>query len=143
MTPVEQAARILPFIQAIAEGKTVEGIAKSGAILGSATVRDLIINPDFDYRIKREPREWFIKLPANIVIGIGGIEGACVAPKEFPNSLNAGFGECIHVREVIEEAVVGECNPEIPLPDGVAICRCCGKTFKGQRGNRCPECIHT
>lgn len=89
----DEAKALLPIIQAYAEGKVIQIATKEGW-------KDLANPPCFTmavdrYRIKPEPREWWINVYNN------GDKTAYSA-KDIADDC-AGFRiDCIHVREVME-----------------------------------------
>lgn len=92
------AAQYLPLVQAVADGKEIQHNA-----FGTEWI--VLHNPSFTesperYRIKPEPREWWLVDVKPAVHGGVGIRYAiCVKDNAEKMAIDTG-GELIHVREV-------------------------------------------
>lgn len=87
----EQAKELLPVIQAFAEGKTVQFRFSDGTWVDCRQLD--FSGPQLNYRIKPEPREFWILVAASHV--------QMAAMKVKPMSIYEGE-EVIHVREVLD-----------------------------------------
>jgi hypothetical protein len=89
MSQHEDAAAILTFVQAIAEGKIVETMCRQfpgqPEEWHDTDLLYIIRNPELPYRIRPVPREWWILID-------DGLERVC--------HLDPG-GNRVHVREVL------------------------------------------
>ena len=85
----KRAAELLPVIQAFADGKDIQSRHKGSAW---RPVVDNVFKDDVEYRIKPEPREWYVALDT-------GDPYECTA---FSNMPDPAIGDVVHVREVIE-----------------------------------------
>jgi hypothetical protein len=84
----EQAKQLLPIIAAFADGKQIQ--IKSGTSWQDAS--DIIgfgLNPE-SYRMKPEPREWFLEPNSHTYDGF------------YVRAENRG-NDCIRVREILED----------------------------------------
>ena len=81
----ERAKQLLPMIQAFADGKEIQGRSVNFPEWGSVASQTTFFD-SFEYRIKPEPREWWIDLPERLVY----------------EQANPPYPNAIKVREVIE-----------------------------------------
>jgi hypothetical protein len=91
----EQAKKLLPVIQAFADGKDVQ--CRDKGCVGWADVDRPVWSYGMDYRIKPEPREWYMVLDHRglLVEAYDTLQGA-------NDRRDGGAGwEAIRVREVI------------------------------------------
>ena len=90
----ERARELLPIIQAFAEGKTIE-CCQVGCLW--ETIKEPTFNTDYEYRIKPEPREFWLFEPwknSNPCCHQGELQ-----PRNQDNKKINGW---IKVREVLE-----------------------------------------
>lgn len=99
----KEIKELLPILEAIAAGKTIQHNAKSnkGSPDGWIDISEDAIFPlvDMDYRVKPEPREFWLRINDNQqIVGYGWIEG------NDPLPIAGGIKkETIRVREVLDD----------------------------------------
>ena len=86
----QRAKELLPIIQAFAEGKEIQIRRSIGGRWDDLTIEPMW-NGVAEYRIKPEPREWFLNV----------ISSECYVTEECAKKFSAGR-EIVRVREVIE-----------------------------------------
>ena len=97
----ENAAAFLPLVQALAEGKTIEYRESKHYKWESQKELALIGEPSC-YRIKPEPREFWIKKPeTGDLDNCGSYQGAYVYPKQATAFVDEI--EIIRVREILDD----------------------------------------
>lgn len=90
----KRAEELLPVIQAFAEGKEIEFKHKEG---DEWFTQDYYVwDEDYEYRIKPEPREWYINI-------YDSDDSYMHNTKIQADNMGKGRIECIKVREILED----------------------------------------
>ena len=96
----ERAKELLPIIQAYAEGKEIEFRAYYGSGDWQPVI-NMAMNPNQEYRIKPEPREfWCVEHPSLGIVFTCGNES--LVERHLNERHDKGLLKVIKVREVLE-----------------------------------------